>query len=155
MDEFEKYLKIIKSDKALEDEELIHAADKLIVNVADHPRLEKILIEAIYELWENSIEVLKIRSIEIALKTLGTSFRSKNEDYANMIFNFLIEKIPTASEKVKSTVIIHYSWAHHKFKESPELVKIYDDLMTEWNKDKEFRLLFDEINHMGEVPSIH
>lgn len=154
MSVFDPFLNIIHTENKLEESEVIDAANGIIAIINEKPDLAFELLEKITEIYDSRIEMVKIRAVEIALKILDNCLYTNNKEIADQIIEFLKSRIPSASENIQTGVIIHYSWAHRKFPKSKELVEAYDALMKEFNKNKQFHLLFEDVNHMEGLENI-
>lgn len=148
MNDVEKYLDFIKTKDKMGEDEILEAANQLIAIISDKKEISDIVVNSIDDIFDNELELIKIRAVEIALKLLDYSLYNADNDVGSKIIKFLEEHIGDASENIQTSVIIHYSWAHRKFPFSKDIIKQYDRIMTKFNQNKKFHALFEEINYM-------
>lgn len=153
MDKPEKYLKLIRTKDKMSEDEVLEAANKLIALISDKKEISNLVVNSIDEIYDNELELIRIRAVEIALKLLDYSLYNADRTTGTKILDFLEEHIGSATENIQTSVIIHYSWAHRKFPFSKKMIGRYNRIMKEFNKNKNFLRLFDEINHMDEMVS--
>ncbi|MCH8906531.1 MAG: hypothetical protein IH840_05515 [Candidatus Heimdallarchaeota archaeon] len=146
MDEYDKLIRIIKSDEDVSEVQLRKAADDLIALVANKKYVSDKLIDSLVEIYATQDEMIKVRAVEIGLKLLDYSLYANDQVFGYKIIEFIRTHLKGATEKVLSALIIHHSWAHRKHSSAKDIVKAYDDLLTEFNHDTEFHALYLQIN---------
>ncbi|MCE7735807.1 MAG: hypothetical protein GPJ54_13080 [Candidatus Heimdallarchaeota archaeon] len=153
MDKPEEYLNLIKTKDKMSEDEILEAANQLIAIISDKKEISNLVVSSIDDIYDNELELIRIRAVEIALKLLDYSLYNADKTTGTKILDFLEERIGSASENIQTSVIIHYSWAHRKFPFSKQIIGRYNNIMNEFNKEKKFLRLFNEINHMDEMVS--
>ncbi len=148
MENFEKYLDLINTKETMSEDEILEAANQLIAVISDKKEISELVVNSIDNIYDNELELIKIRAVEIALKLLDYSLYNADHVTGLKIIKFLETHIGDASENIQTSVIIHYSWAHRKFPFSKEVIEQYDNVMSKFNENKKFHALFEEINHM-------
>lgn len=151
MKKHEKYLNLIKTKDKMNEDEILEAANQLIASISEKKEISDLVVNSIDDIYDNELELIKIRAVEIALKLLDYSFYNADKTTGTKILDFLEEHIGSATENIQTSVIIHYSWAHRKFPLSKKMIGRYDSIMTKFNENKKFLGLFEEINHMEEM----
>jgi hypothetical protein len=151
MEKFEEYLNVIKTKDKMSEDEILDAANHLIAVISDKKELLEPVIESIDDIYDNDLELIKIRAVEIALKLLDYTLYNNDKNYALKIFEFLKQHIGDASENIQTAVIIHYSWAYRKFPSAKKIIKLYYDMIAKFNENKIFYRLYEYINQMEGV----
>ena len=123
VDEYDKLIQIINSSEDISEEQLRQAADDLIALVANRKYISNKLIDSLVEIYATDDEIIKVRAVEIALKLLDYALYANNRTFGNKIIEFIRTHLKGASEKVVSTLIIHYSWAHLKHPLAEDIVE--------------------------------
>lgn len=150
---YEEYLNIIKTKDSLSEDIILEAANQLIAIISDKKEITDLIVNSIEDIYDNELELIKIRAVEIALKLLDYSLYNMDINTASKIMDFLEAHIGKASENIQTSLIIHYSWAHRKFPFSKEIIARYNFIISKFNENKKFFALFEDINHMEGQPS--
>ena len=148
MKKFEEYLNIIKTRDTLSEDDILEAANQLIAVISEKKEISDLVVNSIDQIYDNELELIKIRAVEIALKLLDYSLYNADKMTGSKIIKFLESHIGDASENIQTAVIIHYSWAHRKFPLSKEIISQYDALILKLNENEKFHALYEEINYM-------
>ena len=136
----------------MSEDEILEAANQLIGLISDKKEISDLIVNSIDDIYDNELELIKIRAVEIALKLLDYSLYNMDNNTGSKVMDFLETHIGNSSENIQTSVIIHYSWAHRKFPLSKEIIARYDSIMSKFNQNKKFFALFEEINHMEGEP---